>query len=159
LAAVSTTTSVLLGQHAVLRDERLQHRQDGGRIGVAERQDARHHLVAEPASRFARLAYRDDLHEPSARHGREALHLEDRLEDEVRLVGRDEVERDGRVVVRAAGDGGEQEHEGEDGGRASHRSSYTSVRGASARMTSRATRGSRLRCARNPSSAAGSATA
>ena len=80
-------------EHAVLRDDRLHHRHDGGRVGVAQRQDPRHQLVACPGARrdggFAALANRDDLHEVSARDRGEALHLEDRLEDEIRFLGRD----------------------------------------------------------------------
>src|SRR5262249_41579315 len=68
-----------------------------------------------------------------------------------------EVERDGGVL--GAGPGGERE-DGEQGGeRDPHRRSYTSVRGASARTMSRATRGWLPSRSRNRSSAAGSCIA
>src|SRR5262249_12740949 len=90
----------------VLRDQRLQHRDDRGGLGIAQRQDARDELVAGAHigrdRGLASFADRDDLHEVTARHGREALHLEHRLEDEVRLLGCDAGRRDdGDVAAHA----------------------------------------------------------
>ena len=92
-------------QQAVLGDERLQHGNDGRRVGVVERQDAGHHLVGGVRARGERVARRHDLHERPARHRGEALHLQDGLEDDVRLVGGDARGReDGHLAAHAVVD-------------------------------------------------------
>ena len=78
----------------------MQDRDEAARVGVAEREDAGHDLLARAGTRrdgrLAGLADRHDLGEAPTRHGGEALHLEHRLEDEVRLVRGDAGGRDDR---------------------------------------------------------------
>ena len=92
-------------QQAVLRDQRLEHGHEPARLRVAERQDAGHDLVAAAGAARHRLARGHDLRERAARHRGEALHLQDGLENEVGLVGRDPGRRDdGHLAAHAVVD-------------------------------------------------------
>jgi hypothetical protein len=84
------------GEVGVLRHQRPQHRHQLRGVGVLQQHDLRHHLVGGAADAVGQVVARQLAHvlveqhldHVAGRHGREAVHLQDRQERLVELVRR-----------------------------------------------------------------------